>query len=122
MIFCGQRSLSFLGTSKKIGDHDNGNFLGIIEVLSHWDLLLKSHVDKVKMAQDIGERLQAHYLSPDSQNEFISECSSMIRDQILLERSEAKYYSIIVDATPDSSHKEQETIILRYVHLKNNKF
>ena len=67
------------------------------------------------MAQDIGERLQAHYLSPDGQNEFISECSSMIRDQILLERSEAKYYSIIVDATPDSSHKEQETIILRYI-------
>ena len=66
-------------------------------MLSHWDPLFKIRVDNVKTAQ--GERLQAHYLSPDSQNEFISECA-------------IKYYSIIVDVTPDSSHKEQETIIL----------
>ena len=30
-----------------------------------------------------------------------------------------KYYSIIVDATPDSSHVEQTSFILRYVHCKD---
>ena len=30
-----------------------------------------------------------------------------------------KYYSIKVDATPDSSHVEQTSFILRYVHCKD---
>ncbi|XP_047141118.1 uncharacterized protein LOC124816126 [Hydra vulgaris] len=33
------------------------------------------------------------------------------------EREAAKYYSILVDATPDSAHMEQTVFILRYVYL-----
>jgi len=56
-----------------------------------------------------------HYLSAETQNEFISVCSDMVAKQILLERNSAKYFSIMVDATPDSSHHEQTTFILRYL-------
>ena len=35
--------------------------------------------------------------------------------RIQLERSSAKYYSIMVDAIPDSSHVEQTTFIIRYL-------
>nr|XP_012561392.2 zinc finger MYM-type protein 1-like [Hydra vulgaris] len=36
---------------------------------------------------------------------------------ILSEREVAKYYSILVDATPDSAHMEHTVFILRYVYL-----
>ena len=38
---------------------------------------------------------------------------------ILRERETEKYYSHIVDATPDSTHIEQTTFILRYVSANN---
>ena len=35
--------------------------------------------------------------------------------EVLDERQEAKYFAVLVDATPDASHNEQNTFILRYV-------
>ena len=62
--------------------------------------------------------MQAHYLSPRSQNEFIDECSKVVLNAIVEEvNKQALYYSIIVDGTPDVSHTEQITFILRYVNL-----
>ena len=61
--------------------------------------------------------MQAHYLSPRSQNEFIDECSKVVLNTIGEEVKQALYYSIIVDGTPDVSHTEQITFILRYVNL-----
>ena len=99
ILFLGERGLAFRGTSNKIGDHDNGNFLGIIELLSQFDPVLQDHVAKVKQSQEEGTRLQAHYLSADSQNELIEACSSKVVREILLERQKAKYFSVLVDAT-----------------------
>ena len=67
------------------------------------------------MSQEDDRREQVHYLSPQSQNEFIKECSEKVLNTIKAEVSNAKYYSIILDSTPDASHKEQTTFILRYV-------
>ena len=98
-----------------IDDTNNGNFLVIIELLSRYDPILQDHVSKVREAQKDGKRLQAHYLSYSSQNEFIQLCAEKVKDCILNERDQAKYYSIMVDATPDMSHTEQSTFILRYL-------
>lgn len=73
-------------------------------------------------SQKRSERLQVHYLSPDSQNECITECSNLVKQHILLERQSAKYFAIIVDATPDSSHIEQTTFLLRYILLKETQY
>lgn len=70
---------------------------------------------KVVESQTSGHRLSAHYLSSDSQNEFIAPCAQMICITLINEQKQAKYFSIIVDATPDSSHTEQTTFILQYV-------
>ena len=122
VIFLGQRGLAFRGSSLRIGDVDNGNFLGVLELLAHYDPIVEEHVTKVKVAQQKGERLQAHYLSPESQNEFISLCAARVRRCILDERELAKYYSIMVDATPDSSHIEQTTFILRFLTKANDSY
>ena len=58
--------------------------------------------------------MQAHYLSWYSQNEFIKECGKLVRQAVLDEVKKPFYYSIIVDRTPDVSHTEQVTFVLRY--------
>ena len=115
VMFLGERGLTIRGDSEKIGDAHNGNFLGILELLARYDPLLQEHVGKVKSAQERGTRLQAHYLSPESQNEFINICAAQVRNHILEERKVSKFFAIMVDGTPDASHTEQTTFILRYL-------
>lgn len=67
--------------------------------------------------------MQVHYLSARIQNEFIQLCGEYVQKKILDEIEMAKYYSMIVDATPDCSHKEQTTMIIRYVKIiESNEF
>ncbi|XP_068115939.1 zinc finger MYM-type protein 1-like [Hyperolius riggenbachi] len=47
--------------------------------------------------------------------EAISEFDEQIKEKILAHLHAAKYYSIILDCTPDISHKEQMTLIVRFV-------
>ncbi|XP_077105406.1 zinc finger MYM-type protein 1-like [Ranitomeya variabilis] len=109
------RNMAFRGTSQRIGDLHNGNFLGTLEILSRYDSVLKEHLEKVKISQEKGKKMPAHYLSWATQNEFINICGKHVLDAILSERKEAIYFSVICDATPDVSHTEQNVIVLRYV-------
>ena len=115
VFFLSERGLPFRGDSCRIGDKHNGLFLGVLEVIASYDSTLKGHLDKVRLSQEDNTRQQVHYLSPKSQNEFIKECSEKVLAKIKLEISDAKYYAVILDSTPDASHKEQTTFILRYV-------
>ena len=120
VLFLQERQLPFRGSSTELNNTNNGLFLGNLEVLSGHNQILKSHLDEVKKHQENSSR-KAHYLSPRSQNEFINECSKVVLNDIVEEVKQALYYSIIVDGTPDVSHTEQITFILRYVNL-NEKF
>ncbi|KAG8444242.1 hypothetical protein GDO86_009431 [Hymenochirus boettgeri] len=120
-LYLASRNLAFRGSTQKIGDLKNGNFLGTLELLSQYDTLLHDHLSKVKASQEKGKKLPAHYLSWATQNEFIDICGNHILDAILSERKEAIYFSIICDATPDISHTEQNVIIIRYVHRDSSK-
>jgi len=98
VFFLSERGLPFRGDSCKIGDKHNGLFLGILEVIACYDSTLKGHLEKVLLSQEDNRREQVHYLSPQSQNEFIKECSEKVLTKIKLEVSDAKYYSIILDS------------------------
>ena len=89
-------------------------------MIGRYDPVIGNHLAKVKESQTTHERLQVHYLSANSQNEFIQCCAQKVLDAILHEVESAKYYSIIVDATPDSAHVEQTVFILRYIHLNDD--
>ena len=56
ILFLGERGLAFRGNSEKIGDSHNGNFLGIIELLSHYDPVLKEHIMQVSKTQAEGNK------------------------------------------------------------------
>ena len=97
-------------------DPSNGNFLRLIELLSRWDPIQQEHVQNAKGYQEKGEHLQLNYLCPEPQNEFISSCSSLVKQDILLERLISKYLAVIADATPDCTHVEQTTFLMRYLN------
>lgn len=67
-----------------------GFFLGLNELLSHYDPLLWEHI-KIYMSQIKGEKFQ-DYLSASSQNEFISLYTEYVRSQVLDEIADAKHY------------------------------
>ena len=56
-----------------------------------------------------------HYVSQNAQNVFINACGEEVTTKIVSGASMSKYFALIADATPDASHKEQTTVILRYV-------
>ena len=95
-------------------------FLKLIELLSKYDPVLAAHTNGIK-AQNQNKRLQFHYLSPSSQNEFINLCGREVQNKILDEVRDANYFSIIVDATPDVSHHEQIILAVRLFNFSRVK-
>jgi hypothetical protein len=61
-----------------------------------------------------------HYLGDGIQNEIIHIISKGIQKQILDMVQNAKYFSIILHTTPDITHTEQLTFIIRFVHHNKN--
>jgi hypothetical protein len=114
VVLLSERNQPFRGESDKVGDKNNGLFLGILEALGVHNSTLRDHLEMVKRHQEKGERMQAHYLSNRIQNEIIQACARKVRECIADEIQKSYYYSILVDSTPDSSHKEQHTFVLRF--------
>ena len=54
-------------------------------------------------------------MSPTIQNELIELLATKVEKENLQQLKLAKYFSIILDCTPDMSHHEQMSVILRYV-------
>lgn len=56
-----------------------------------------------------------NYLSKTICEEFIQLMEAKVKNTIIEEIKIAKYYSVIVDSTPDIAHVDQLSFIIRYV-------
>uniref|UniRef100_A0A8C3HKU9 TTF-type domain-containing protein n=1 Tax=Chrysemys picta bellii TaxID=8478 RepID=A0A8C3HKU9_CHRPI len=110
IIFLSERNLAFRGSNEKLGDPSNGNFLGLFELLAKYDTVLSELLQRIKKAET-----SVQYLSPQIQNELIQLVASNIQEANIAQLKKAKYYSVILDCTPDVSHEEQMSVVLRFV-------
>jgi len=110
--FLGERGLAFRGDNELLGSPQNGNFLGIIELLAQFDPFLAGHIEKYGQKG----RGNVSYLSSTICDEFIDVMGEKTRQTIAEEIREAKYFSVVVDSTPDLSHVDQLTFIFRFVN------
>lgn len=85
----------------------------MVEFLALFDPVMNEHLRRIK-----NKETMVHYLGKRIQNELIQLLASAIKEKILADVKLAKYFSIILDCTPDISHIEQLTMILRYVDIK----
>ncbi|XP_065651141.1 zinc finger MYM-type protein 1-like [Hydra vulgaris] len=111
----GMQNLAFRGTHEKLNTADNGNFLKFVEFLALFDPLMDDHLRKIK-----DNETHVHYLGKDIQNELIHLLSNAIKQKILKSACDAKYFSIIIDCTPDAGHVEQMTMIIRFLDVISN--
>lgn len=108
----GSQNLAFQGSNEKLHTIGNGNFLKFVELLSLFDPIMQEHIRRIK-----NDEIHVHYLGKNIQNELIQILSNAAKQKIIEYVQKAKYFSIILDCTPDVTHVEQMTFIIRFVHV-----
>ena len=119
--FLAKQNLALRGHREDIhndegGQENRGNFLELVHLLAKYDPVLREHLVTVKL----GKKIATSYLSPEVQNEFVSILAEQVRKKIIDQVKESKYFCIIFDSTPDVSHKDQMSEVLRYVKMDEN--
>ena len=98
---------------EKGGTVNHGNFWALLKFrIDAGDDVLAEHLSNAPR--------NAMYTSGDIQNQLISVLGDQIRDQILDQLRQAKWFTIIADEVTDVSNKEQLGLALRYVNPNDN--
>lgn len=113
--FLAKQYLALRGHRENDTSANRGNFLELVHLLAKYDPVLRERLVRIKM----GQKISLTYMSPEIQNEFIEILGNKVRQKIIGRVQKAKYYSMIFDSTPDISHKDQTSQVLRYVMIEN---
>jgi hypothetical protein len=111
--FLGQQYLAFRGSSDILHEDNNGNYLKLVEHFKKFDSVMAEHLGRIR-----DKDIYVHYLGKGTQNQLIQIISEAVREKILENLKYAKYYSIIVDCTPDISKVEQMSLVC-FVQIKD---
>ena len=116
IAFLSKQNLSFRGHREDLRNEtsNHGNFLELMLLLSKYDHVMAEHLAKLKETPYV-----VSYLSPVVQNELIDIIANEVRKCLLDRIRKSKYYSIMFDSTPDTSHVDQMCQIIRHVDISN---
>ncbi|XP_065671918.1 uncharacterized protein LOC136089761 [Hydra vulgaris] len=112
-----EQAYLFRGTNEHFGVPDNGNYLGLLELLAQFDPLLKYHIATYA---DNGKGNPSN-LSKTICEELNNIMGEKVRSHIMQEILVVLYFSISADSTPEIAHIYQLSIVVRYVSPKNGK-
>lgn len=107
IVLCGRQNIALRGHTE-----EKSNFMALVNFRAETDLLLAKHLKESPP--------NARYLSPQIQNEFIELCGDQIRDNIVKECTEAKFFSLIADEVTDKSTTEQISMCVRFMGKDEN--
>jgi len=112
------RGLAFRGHTSKIGCPRNGNFMMALELLAEFDPFISNHISKN------GNPGKGHtsYLSYYIYEQFILLMSKKVENTIIQDINTSRYFSISVDSTPDITHTDQLSLVVRFVDESGNVF
>lgn len=106
-----KQNIAFRGSDRD----DDGNFVQIAKLVARHNKNFQIWLDNSKMRP-----YRATYLSPSSQNEFIHLLSEEVREKILIKISEAQAFSVLADTTPDISHKDIMSLVIRITSMEGS--
>lgn len=115
VLYLSTNWLSFRGSHETPSDlitqcpqPSQGNLMNLISLLAKHNSTLKFQLEHFKKGQ-------VSYLIKTIQNEIVDIMAKTVRNNILNNIKEAKYYTIMFDCTPDVPHTEQMSQVIRYV-------
>nr|XP_011463568.1 PREDICTED: zinc finger MYM-type protein 1-like [Fragaria vesca subsp. vesca] len=113
--FLAKHNLAFRGTNERLYQPNNGLFLGLVEMTTDFDEVMEEHCRRINSSE-----IHHHYLGHNIQNELLHMISVEIKAEIIKKIKDAQYFSVILDCTPDISHQEQMSLILRCVNVSTS--
>ncbi|XP_065645463.1 uncharacterized protein LOC136075942 [Hydra vulgaris] len=117
-LFLVKQSLTFQVHREDFASENRGNFMELVSLLSNYVPVLKEHSIRLQQSLESG-LIPVSYLSPAVQNEFISLLDDAVKQELICEIKKAKFYGTLFDSTPDISHTEQMSQVIRYVKSDN---
>ena len=94
-----------------VGEYSSGGVGNFVEVLNYrvrgGDSVLENHLRTCSK--------NASYISETSQNELINCCGNYIKDILVKEIKENRFFSILADEASDCSNQQQLSLVIRFV-------
>lgn len=112
--YLAKQNLPFRGHGESLHGEptsNRGNFLEAVHMMAESDPVLEEHLARMNTE----DKTTVTYLSPQTQNEFIEILGNHVRRSIVDSVKEAKYFTLMLNSTPDIPHRDQTSQVLRYV-------
>ncbi|XP_065664559.1 uncharacterized protein LOC136086204 [Hydra vulgaris] len=84
-------------------------------MLATFDPVIQEHVRRIQSSE-----IHDHYLGTNIHNELIKLLSEKIKSKNVADIKVAKYFSVMLDCTPDLIHTKQLSLVLRFVRTDMN--